>query len=215
MRSAFEIVFYLFTAGVALWGVSGQCGLRDGKLHPISFCYYTTLSNLLAALYQLLLAVAIALGSSGLLSFLRLAEVHLCVALSILLTFLVYHFLLWPAESKRQSHRPSAAQLWDNRCVHYLSPLLTLLGWLLFAQKSGLSYGDAALWLLFPLAYLAFALVRAHIGPPFYPDGPRYPYAFMDFDKLGPKRALTNCALMFAAGYGLGCLFVAFAGLIA
>lgn len=208
MSNFIVFIFSLFIAFVALWGVLGQSGIRDKKPRPVHLCYYTTLSNLLIAFYHLLLCLALALRLEGLLAFLRRPVICLSVMLCILLTFLVYHFLLRPAQTKQGAYPKNTAQILDNYCVHYFAPLLTLAGWLLFAPKDGLTFADAALWLLCPLAYLAFALVRAPIGPPFYEGGPRYPYAFMDFDKLGPRRALANCALMFVGGYALGCLFV-------
>lgn len=65
-----------------------------------------------------------------------------------------------------------------NLILHYISPPAVALYWLLCVPKGRLVYGDAFRWALFPLAYLGYALVRAHY------DG-RYPYPFLDVARRG------------------------------
>lgn len=200
-----ETLVYLLAGFVALWGVSGQTGLRSRAFRPILLSYYTTQSNLLTALFHLLAAFAPLLGWERLQTFLSKPVVHLSAMLCIMLTFLVFHFMLWPLMKKDPGDGFNRV---DNFCVHYLCPWLTLLGWLLFADKQGLTLTDAGLWLALPLAYLLFVVLRAPTGQPFHPDGTRYPYPFLDFDKLGARRALLNCGALLVAAYGMGCAFV-------
>jgi hypothetical protein len=57
--------------------------------------------------------------------------------------------------------------------------------WLLFGRKKGLQWRNAFAWLLYPLAYFAYALGRGLV------DG-KYPYPFMDLNKVSPLMALRN-----------------------
>ena len=87
----------------------------------------------------------------------------------------------------------SGTHLLANRLLHRISPLLALAYWLLFARKGLLSWRDPFLWTLFPLLYLAYALVRGTAER-------RFVYPFIDLAKLGAGGVALNCVLI-AAGF--------------
>jgi hypothetical protein len=84
--------------------------------------------------------------------------------------------------------------------MHYATPVLTPLFWLGFAPKGRLRLRDPLIWAVFPLAYLAYALLRGRLGG-------HYPYGFVDVGLLGGMRVAMNVAFIsagFMAGaYGL------------
>ena len=62
---------------------------------------------------------------------------------------------------------------WDNTLLHYIMPIVVILDWLLLAPDRPIAYRSALVWLGFPLAYLAYSLVRGSIAN-------WCPYPFMD-----------------------------------
>ncbi|WP_417743425.1 Pr6Pr family membrane protein [Salipiger sp.] len=86
-----------------------------------------------------------------------------------------------------------------DRLVHLATPLLTVAFWLFYAPKHGLRLASAASWLLWPLLYVGYALLRGEL------DG-FYPYFFVDPTRIGWDGVLRWSALLgvsFAAAGGL------------
>ena len=125
------------------------------------------------------------------------------VTLYVAITGLVYHLVL------DNPHSGFAAPAVDrvlidaigNQLLHTVVPLLAVLDWLVFDARGRFRWRYAGYWLAYPLAYLAFALVRGAIVD-------EYPYPFLDVDELG-YRGVTITALVFAVAFWLlGLLFV-------
>jgi hypothetical protein len=55
----------------------------------------------------------------------------------------------------------------------------------MYVPKGTLRPRHMALWLLYPLLYFAYALLRGHVLA-------AYPYPFIDVDKLGYPQVLLN-----------------------
>lgn len=72
----------------------------------------------------------------------------------ILITALVYHFLLGGF------FRFSGPAAWVSWSLHYISPLMTVLNWLLFEEKGKSRSIDTVYWFIYPLAYAAVAEAR-------------------------------------------------------
>jgi len=65
-------------------------------------------------------------------------------------------------------------------------PLLAVIGWVAFGPRGLTSARIAKLSLLFPLAWLAFTLIRGAVIH-------WYPYPFIDVTSIGYGKALLNC----------------------
>lgn len=143
------------------------------------FCYYTNLSNLVIGLYSLLFLLVPGL---------RAPLLWFSMSMGIFLTFLIYHFVLLPAQNR---HAPGSWKKPDNLLVHYVTPLLSVVNWLLYAPKDSLNGVNCLAWLLLPAAYLVFALIRAGFGP-IEGGEKRYPYHFMDPDRIGWRKVVRN-----------------------
>ncbi|MFE1749042.1 Pr6Pr family membrane protein [Streptomyces anandii] len=120
---------------------------------------------------------------------------------------LVHHLL--PAGASITG-APGTHPLWQSTAAHVLhtaAPIAALLDWLLLTAPDRLQLRMAAPWLLYPLAYLAFSLIRGELLPPGTPD--RYLYPFLDAAQHGYKHILGNALLLGLSFYALALLLVA------
>ena len=194
-------IFLLGALGLLLHSTLPQTGhIRAGM-----FCFYTNLSNLAVLLYELVLAIVPAGGVRRLLTG---STVALAMTLCIYVTHLVYHFVLVPDARRRGQKFADFGGSFGNLCVHYGTPWLVVMQWVLWGDKSGLTVLSAVWWLVLPLAYFVYAMLRARTGKPIGHTRLLYPYPFMDLEKLGPKRFCLSVAAVLAAFFALGCIFV-------
>lgn len=114
------------------------------------------------------------------------------LVLALALVGLVANFLLPPLPFQ------NLAFMLGDRVHHVAAPIAAAVWWLAFARHGMLVWRDAFIWALFPLAYSAYALIRAGFEPATMPV--RYPYFFMDpglFGWEGVVRNLGAIALAF------------------
>ena len=111
------------------------------------------------------------------------------LTLAILLVGIVYVLLL------HGLHPLGGRALIANHLLHYISPVLMALYWLLFTPHGRLRWKDPLWWDLFPLTYFAYVIARGGHG-----DG--YPYPFINVTKLGAMQTGIN-ALGIAAAFTL------------
>ncbi len=181
----------------------------DGELELQTLAYYTVQSNLLVFGFfaTLALSTASALRRDGPLGPVpSWPGLKGMVTLAILVTMLVYHFVLVPSilADPASTYRPFGPA---DLLVHYAGALMALADWMLFDPKPGFRPADPLRWLAVPLAYLGFAIVRARLGPPlrgFGAEPVRYPYGFMDPDIIGAWPMIRNVALLGAGFLALG-----------
>ena len=185
-----------------------------GRIRPGFFVFYTNLSNLLLAVYQLTLGVSGHDPQCGVFRWLSSAGVALSMTLCIFVTHLIYQWVLVPSAKKSgKALSDIGFSSFGNLCVHYAVPWLTVVQWLLWQGKSGLAIGHAVWWLVLPLAYFAFGMARGATGKPIGHTKRCYPYPFMDPQVMG-KRFWPVVLLLIAAFFGLGCLFVGISRLL-
>lgn len=199
-------LFLVSAAGLALHSTL----LRTGRLRAGMFCFYTNQSNLLVALYELSLCNAFALGRTPhVLKLLTAPDTALAVTACVWVTHLIYHFVLLPhARRQGATFADGIDSRVGNIIVHYVTPLLTLAQWALWADKTGLTVWSAVKWLALPLAYFLYAMLRARTGKPIGHTGLIYPYPFLDYPALGPKRFWRGVALILLCFFALGLALV-------
>ncbi|MGW0206316.1 Pr6Pr family membrane protein [Streptomyces sp. NPDC003233] len=133
--------------------------------------------------------------------------------LYVVISALVYHLLL--AHTTPPFSMTGATTLperWHGswatlQILHTLTPVAAVLDWLLLTPAARLHLRQAAGWLLYPLAYLAFYLIRAAFLAPTNPA--RYLYPFLDAATHGYRSILANALLLGLAMYALAVLLVA------
>ncbi|KUO15371.1 Pr6Pr family membrane protein [Streptomyces dysideae] len=131
--------------------------------------------------------------------------------LYVMITGLVYHLLLANSTSPfaltPEATHPAGWHAITNQLLHTAIPIAAVLDWLLLTPNARLHLRQAATWLLFPLAYLAFTFTRGELLLPGTPT--RYLYPFLDVDLHGYKSVLGNALLLALAFYALAILLVA------
>ncbi|HYH93643.1 MAG TPA: Pr6Pr family membrane protein [Candidatus Saccharimonadales bacterium] len=81
-------------------------------------------------------------------------------------TFVVYGLLLSGTDVDTQL-------AWVNDVVHRLFPLVVIADWLVDPPQHRISFRDSLIWLVFPLAWTWYTLIRGAIVG-------WYPYPFLD-----------------------------------
>lgn len=114
--------------------------------------------------------------------------------LSIVMVGAVYHLVLaglW---------NPQGIAWWTQQGLHTAMPLGFLAWWLAFAPKD-VAVKDIPVWLLWPLSYCGFALIRgAATG--------FWPYPFLNADAIGWPRVALNCGVLLVIFAALGLAIV-------
>ncbi|WP_091371921.1 Pr6Pr family membrane protein [Mucilaginibacter mallensis] len=72
-----------------------------------------------------------------------------------------------------------------NELLHVVVPVLYVIYWFLFAAKARLKWSEIYYWLIYPLVYLVYILIRGAISG-------YYPYPFVDVGKLGYASVAMN-----------------------
>ena len=189
---------------------------RTGRIRPGMFCFYTNQSNLLVVLYELSLFTAWLFHADAVSRLLAAPNVAMAVAACIWITHLIYHFVLVPwIRRTGGTFADSAEERTGNILVHYVTPLATLLQWLLWANKSTLNVWSAVWWLILPLCYFAYAMLRAKTGKPIGRTDLLYPYPFLDYPSLGPKKFWLGIGRLLAFYFALGLVLVGIGRLLA
>jgi len=110
--------------------------------------------------------------------------VRLDALIGITVTGVVYSTVL------ARIHEPKGwQQLSSNAAVHYVVPIMMVLGWLLFGPRPRITARVVCWSLLFPLLWFGYTLVRGAITP-------WYPYPFVDVQTHGYPRVLLNALLV-------------------
>lgn len=155
------------------------------------FSFFTIQTNMLIAL---LLTISFARPQTE--QFLTRPSFNSALASYIIIVGVVYAVML------RHLWDPHGMQLVADRVLHDAIPFLYPLYWLVFLPKGSLRWTDPVMWLIYPIVYFAYSLLRgAAFGI--------YPYPFIDVTKLGYTGVSINAILFLAAFFGLGVTFAA------
>ncbi|MFJ8194640.1 Pr6Pr family membrane protein [Streptomyces sp. NPDC096094] len=202
VRRPLVATFRVVIALLALTGVAIELLAAGPAIRTLS--HFTTQSSILLALVLLASARRAWSARRPLPGALTGAALLYVIAAG-----LVHHLLLANAASPfavADSVNPG----WHTVATHLLNtavPVAAALDWLLLTTPGRLHLRQAAAWLLYPLAYLAFSLARGELLIPGTQD--RYLYPFIDVDQHGYKGVLGNALLLGLALYALGVLLVA------
>ena len=160
----------------------------SGPRFVITFLsYFTIQSNLIAAIVLLWNAALPPAGAPTL--WRELVRGGSVLYLSI--TGIIFSLLLSGYNDQVQG-----AMVWTNVMLHYIAPVAVFLDWLIDPPSHALTFRRALVWLVYPLFYLTYTMIRgAIIG--------WYPYPFLDPGVVG--------------GYGMVAVFgvVVLAGVLA
>ena len=132
------------------------------------------------------------------------------VLLFVTITGLVHHLILANGSgdfsmTDAPGHTVTGWRAVSNQLLHTVTPVAVALDWLLLTTPRTLRLRFVPAWLLFPLAYLAFALTRGALLSP--GTEARYPYPFLNVDAYSYTGVLIHAL-------ALGLLFAALATLL-
>lgn len=154
--------------------------------------FFTIQSNLLSGIVSAQLALRPDRDGPG------WRALRLAALFGITVTGIVYSTVL------ATIHQPRAgAETFVNTLVHYVVPVLVVLGWLVLGPRPRVDRRTVGLSLLFPAGWLVYTLLRGAVWD-------WYPYPFLDVASHGYARVLLNAvavtlvfglvALLFAVG---------------
>jgi hypothetical protein len=176
-------IFRAVVGIVVLVAIAYQAWLiiGSGLFRPLRFfAFFTILSNIFGALVWLWLAARYRQARTRTDDLLRGAA-----TLYLVMTFVVVVVLLQGAELSLSNPTVDAV-------VHKLFPILAVIDWIIDPPETDLRMRDVALWLIFPLVWLGFTLVRGAV------DG-WYPYPFLDPDNGGYRSVAYHLVVILAA----------------
>ncbi|MBX8468918.1 Pr6Pr family membrane protein [Pseudomonas sp. RIT778] len=140
------------------------------------FSYFTVLTNTLVAV---VLTCAVTDRESAARRWFLQPWVSSGIAVSIAVVGLAYSVLL------RHLWHPQGWQFIADELLHDVMPLLFLAYWWLCVPKGTLRLKHLPLWLIYPLVYFAYALLRGHLLG-------AYAYPFIDVALLGYPQVFIN-----------------------
>lgn len=151
-------------------GVQLITTIHNGNSIINFFSFFTIESNILAALVMLIVGFGALAGAKAYRTF---AFIRGAATLYMVITGIVFALLLAGLEQRLQVTVP-----WINVVLHYIMPIVMLVDWLLFPPKFAFTFRQTLLWLIFPLLYLVYSLVRGSLVG-------WYPYPFLDVSQVG------------------------------
>lgn len=170
------------------------------------FSFYTILTNILVAICYTTL-----IRKGKWFSFFSSSKTLTAITVYIVIVGAVYNLIL------RHIWQPQGLQLIVDELLHSVNPVLFLLFRIFFVKKAGLKYHEVELsihshgekihfmnafrWLLYPLIYLLYILVRGSFAH-------WYPYPFVDVDQLGISKVLINSLFLTLTFIGVSILFI-------
>lgn len=139
------------------------------------FSFFTIESNILAVVALIVGALFAASGKIP-----RGFELFRgAVTLYMTITGIIFALLL--------SHLDSlTATPWDNIVLHYIMPAAILLDWFVWRPKVRISFKLSLVWLVYPLVYLAYSLIRGSIVN-------WYPYPFLNPSMSSITTIVVTC----------------------
>lgn len=168
-----KVARLIFTAAAAVLCGSGILGGFNGT--PGIFLYFTYLSNILIFLVFAAQTVLGTINIIGKKNYEVPSGLKGLAVISIVFTFLTVFIFLNPF---------GVPGSWQDARVHYLTPLLAVLDWVLFDSHCRFRFYHPICWLFSPVVYFAYVLLLAIVGVKFGGDD-YFPYFFMDIFTYG------------------------------
>jgi hypothetical protein len=194
MNNKTQNIFSAIGAGITWFAVIGQLFIileysttSVGETLIRYFSFFTILTNIVVAVFF----TAVLFNSDNRICRLsREPGTMTAVVVYISVVGLVYQLLLRPI------WHPVGFQSFINELLHSVVPMFFIVYWYFFEDKKLLRWTAIPAWLIYPLIYSAFIVVRGAFSD-------YYPYPFIDVVKLGYPVAILNAL-------GLEILFCAF-----
>ena len=185
MRRNFEILglcmgWFAIIAQLILMLQNRQAGIGETLVRFFSF--FTILTNILVALYFTVRVFG--LKRRGWVLFHRRAT-PMALTAFIVVVGIVYQMVL------RSIWNPTGLQQIVDELLHTIIPVFMYVYWLLFCAKNFVGWKELQSWLLYPVLYVVWVLVRGNFSG-------FYPYPFLEVPQLGMGAVALNVFMVLA-----------------
>ncbi|WP_316826503.1 Pr6Pr family membrane protein [Pedobacter miscanthi] len=200
MKSSANAKFYVAIAALVIWFSIGLQFTISLKLTDYNYpetlkvflSYFTVSTNIIVAICFTALSFA-KKSDNG--SFFTKSGTLTAITVYIVVVGLIYNTMLrglmllngWPRVA--------------DELLHVVSPIIFLIFWIFYVDKSHLRYKSALKWLIYPLIYVIFTVIRGYFIN-------RYPYPFIDVVQLGYPTAILNAAIIIFIFWLLSLFFI-------
>lgn len=199
-----QLIFQSFFCAIGIIGIVASFGIFDDifNLRKDFYVHFTNLSNYLCI--GVVFAELVQTARKKTDSYVTVAPfLKFIGVLAILLTFLVFNFLL----AGRPDRDPQANWRISSISFHIILPIMYVLDWLLFYEHRKIKWYYPLASVSFPFAYIVLVYTRAAIVN-FNPEVPYlYPYFFLNLDTLGIAGVAKWIAILFVGFIALGYIF--------
>lgn len=156
------------------------------------FSFFTILTNLLVGIYFVFYFINSLNNKKYFLT-----KPGNLTALTVYITIvgLVYQLVL------RSTWKPEGLQKVVDELLHTIIPVLVILFWIYYENKKELKYKSIFQWLVYPIFYLFFILIRGSFSN-------FYPYPFVNVVTLGYSKVIVNSALLVLIFTIISALFI-------
>nr|WP_297782620.1 Pr6Pr family membrane protein [uncultured Allomuricauda sp.] len=184
MRRNFEILglcmgWFAVLAQLYLLLQNREASVVESLVRFVS--YFTILTNTLVALF---FTSRVFGADEKRLKLFHKKATPMALTVFIVVVGLVYQLVL------RDIWNPTGLQMVVDELLHTIIPAFMYVYWLMFCAKAMVTWKQLAQWLLYPLGYLVFVMVRGHLSG-------FYPYPFFNVTKLGWGSTLLNVGSVF------------------
>ncbi len=203
MQNSSYYKFCIVAGAIITWfAIVAQLYLNiENRVLPLSqtiikfASYFTILTNILVAICFTCVAMQ---PNSKWGKFFQRPQVASAITVYVFVVALVYNTVL------RRLVSSQGLQLVVGNLLHVITPIWFLVYWYAFVSKSSLEYKNVWAWLMYPLIYCCYILVRgAFTG--------MYPYFFVDATKYSYGQVFINIAVLVLVFLGLSLLLIAMA----
>jgi len=193
-------IFALFVASVTWFGILAQFYLIIvNRVVSVPetilrfFAYFTINTNILVALCLTFIGFSV---KTNIGRFFSRPFTVTAITVYIIIVGLVYNTIL------RTLWQPQGLQMIVDEILHSVTPILFILFWVIFTPTEDLKWKYAFSWLTYPAVYILYALTFGAITK-------FYPYLFVDVNRHGYTKALSNTGLVLFAIFLLSLILIA------
>ncbi len=202
-------IYRTMAALISIFAISSDFGVFRGNIASENIFYFTIISNFLCFMMFTFLSIKTikeikTYGVKGSTSI--SPHIKGSILISIILTMMVYHFILIPyALNLDPTRRLSPTDI----VLHYVVPCLTIFDWILFDDKKRFKLYDPLIWIIIPCIYVSFVYIQAEYNfiEKLNSGMDKYVYAFLNLDLLGKQEVEGNiikiAAILITIGYFL------------
>lgn len=156
------------------------------------FSFFTILTNSLVAVF---FTFSLAGQKGRHLSVLHQPGTLTAVTVYISVVGIIYQVIL------RQTWDPTGLQKIVDELLHSVIPVMVIVFWYLYEDKAGVTFRQIPQWLIYPLIYLAYILIRGNFSG-------FYPYPFINVTVIGWPDVWINSIMITVLFIGLSAAFI-------